>query len=126
MSLLDELYEDFVIIDKTTAPDSYGGVITTWVEGATVKAIASLNTSTGAQIAQALTAINTYTITTQKKIIFRFDDVVKRVSDGKYFRITSDGDDNKTPPSAELNMRQCQAVQWTLPDDEDESGENDG
>jgi hypothetical protein len=38
-----------------------------------------------------------------------------RNSDGKIFRITSDGDDNHTPKSATLDMRQVSAEEWSLP-----------
>lgn len=113
--LLNSQFEDFVIIDKTTQPDGYGGVETVWTEGAIVQAAASWDDSTGAQIAQALTEVKTYTIVTQKNVIFRFGDVVKRVRDGKYFLIKSDADDTQTPNGAPLDMRQCSAVEWTLP-----------
>jgi hypothetical protein len=46
----------------------------------------------------------------------RFSDVVKRVRDGKTFRIKSDGDDRATPQSARLDMRQVTAEEWGLPD----------
>jgi hypothetical protein len=44
-----------------------------------------------------------------------FHDVIMRIADGKIFRITSDGDDNKTPKSATLDMRQVSAEEWSLP-----------
>ena len=69
--LLNSQFEDFVIIDKTTQPDGYGGVETVWTEGAIVQAAASWDDSTGAQIAQALTEVKTYTIVTQKNVICR-------------------------------------------------------
>jgi hypothetical protein len=38
--------------------------------------------------------------------------VFRRESDGKIFRVTSDGDDKKTPPSAGLDMRQVTAEEF--------------
>ena len=38
-----------------------------------------------------------------------YNDIFKRKSDGKIFRVTSDGDDKYTPDSAILNMRQVTA-----------------
>ena len=37
-SLLDQAMEDCHIMDKTTQPDGYGGVVTTYVAGAEIKA----------------------------------------------------------------------------------------
>ena len=42
-------------------------------------------------------------------------DIFKRLEDNKIFRVTSDGDDNKTPAGARLNMRQVTAEEYTLP-----------
>ena len=44
-----------------------------------------------------------------------YHDVFRRSSDNKIFRVTSDGDDRKTPTSAKLDMRQVTAEEWELP-----------
>lgn len=117
MSLLAEAMEPFVLYDKTTTADGYGGYISTWSEGAEFSAAAVLNTSIEAKIAQAQGVTALYTITTIKAMNLQYHDVIKRLSDGKVFRVTSDGDDKKTPNSAGLNMRQVSAEEWTLSDD---------
>jgi hypothetical protein len=61
---------------------------------------------------QGVTAL--YTVTTEKNINLQYHDVFRRASDGKVFRVTSDGDDKKTPASASLNMRQVSAEEWRL------------
>ena len=73
-----------------------------------------LDNSTQAKIAavQGVTAL--YTVTTRKNINLQYHDVFRRESDGKIFRVTSDGDDKKTPASASLNMRQVSAEEWKL------------
>ena len=53
MSLLDEQYEPFNIVDKTTALDGYGAVETIWKMGAEIIAIVQEQSSTEAQIAMA-------------------------------------------------------------------------
>lgn len=115
MSLLDEAMEDFTMIDKTTAPDGYGGTTTVWKDGAPIQATAVLNDSMQARIAEKQGVTALYTITTKKNINLQYHDVLRRESDGKIFRITSDGDDNKTPKSAGLNMRNVSAEEWVLP-----------
>lgn len=115
MSLLDSALEQFVMLDKTTQPDGYGGYIRTWTEGAAFEAAAAFDTSVQARIAEVQGVTSLYTITTRKAMNLQYHDVIKRVSDNKVFRITSDGDDKKTPMCATLNMRQVTAEEWELP-----------
>lgn len=115
MSLLSEAMESFVIMDKQTSADGYGGVKTIWTDGAEIKAACVYNSSVEARVGviQGLTSL--YTIITKKNINLQYHDIVRRLSDGKIFRITSDGDDNKTPASATLNMRNVSAEEYVLP-----------
>lgn len=115
MSLLSEAMEECVILNKSILDDGYGGYDTVWAEGAKSKAAIALDTSTEARIAmkQGVTAL--YTIYTQRALNLQYHDVLKRISDGKIFRITSDGDDVYTPASAGLDMRVVSAEEWTLP-----------
>ena len=46
--------------------------------------------------------------------MLEYHDVLRRVRDGKVFRVTSDGDDKYTPESATLNMRQVTAEEYIL------------
>lgn len=116
MSLLSERMEKCIIMDKTTVPDGYGGVITVWVEGAEFKAAIVLDDSIQARIAEQQGVTALYTITTNKNINLQFHDVFKRSKDGKIFRVTSDGDDKHTPDSATINIRQVSAEEWILND----------
>ena len=55
-----------------------------------------------------------------KNLTLEYHDVLRRVRDGKIFRVTSDGDDSYTPASATLDMRQVTCEEWKLPkNDED-------
>ncbi len=114
MSLLSEAMESCRILDKSTIPDGYGGYRTTWTEGAAFSAAIVLDTSIEARTAEQQGVTALYTITTTKAMNLQYHDVFRRVSDGKVFRVKSDGDDKKTPASAGLNMRQVEAEEWTL------------
>lgn len=114
MSLINKAMETSHIIDKTTAPDGYGGIITTYTEGAEFMAAYSINSSTEARVAAQQGTDNRYTIFTKKSILLRFPDIVKRDRDGKYFRITSDGDDKMTPSTAGLDLRAVEAEEWEI------------
>lgn len=114
MSLLSEFMTPCVMLDKRTTADGYGGYVTGWVEGAPFKAAVVLDTSMQARTAEKQGVTALYTITTEKAMNLQYHDVFKRLSDEKIFRVTSDGDDKKTPNSATLNMRQVSAEEYTL------------
>ena len=114
MSLLDEYMENCIILDKTTTPDGYGGFNIVWKPGAPFKAAIVLDSSIEARVAEKQGVTGLYTVTTSKAINLQYHDVFKRESDGKIFRVTSDGDDKHTPTSATLDMRQVSAEEYTL------------
>lgn len=118
MSLLDEAMEDCRIINKRIIEDGYGGYITEYVDGAKFSAAIVLNSSMQAKIAEQQGVTGLYTVTTEKVLNLQYHDVFRRESDKKIFRVTSDGDDNKTPMSAGLNMRQVSAEEWSLPNEQ--------
>lgn len=114
MSLLENAYEDFTVINKLVVDDGYGGTTDTWKDGAGIKAVAVFDSSMQAKIAQAQGVTSLYTITVKKNILLDYHTVLRRESDKKIFRLTSDSDDKKTPADAALNMRQYSAEEWTL------------
>jgi len=115
MSLLSEAMEKCIMLDKQTVADGYGGYITQYVEGAEFDAAIVLDNSMQARVAQQQGVTGLYTVTTSKALNLQYHDVFKRDRDGKIFRVTSDGDDKRTPASSTLNMRQVSAEEWSLP-----------
>ena len=114
MSLLENAYEDFTVINKVVVDDGYGGTATDWVDGATIKGVMVLDGSTQMKIAQAMGVTSAYTLTVKKNIELDYHTVLRRESDKKIFRLTSNTDDKKTPNEAALNMRQYSAEEWKL------------
>ena len=115
MSLVDNAMEKSYIIDKVTAPDGRGGVTTTYKEGAEIKVAYTFDSSAEARYGEQATTDNRYTLTTRKAVNLQYHDIVKRDRDKKIFRVTSDGDDNYTPGTSSLDMRQVEAEEWSLP-----------
>lgn len=111
MSLLEEAFEEFTIINKAQVDDGYGGIVTTWTDGATVSGAMVYNDSNEMRVAQALGSTSTYTFTCRRSLQFDFHDVLRRNSDGQLFRITTNSDEKKTPGAAGLDMRQYDAEQ---------------
>lgn len=117
MSLLEIAMTDCVMLDKVTQTDGYGGFITTWNEGAPFQCAIVLNNSMQGRVAEQMGVTALYTVTTTKALNLQYHDVFKRLEDGKIFRVTSDGDDLKTPKVAGLNMRNVSAEEWVLPNE---------
>lgn len=114
MSLLEDAFEPCVFCVPAKVPDGYGGWMQTWTDGAGFDAAIVYNNGLQAKIAEAQGVKSLYTVTTQKSLTLEFHDVFRRLRDGLVLRVTSDGTDNKTPPSAGLNMRQVSAEQYVL------------
>ena len=115
MSLLTQAMEDVVLMEKRRESDGEGGFITEWEEGTQFKAAITFDSSMQARVAEKQGVTSLYIVTTKKAAILSYHDVFKRLSDGKIFRVTSDGDDSFTPDSATLNMRQVTAEEFELP-----------
>lgn len=115
MSLLLDTAENFIILDKTTTANSFGGYDAVYVDGATIQASIYVMSAQEILAAQASQSQARYTILTSKAVNLQYHDVLRRESDGKIFRITTDGDDDKTPESAGLNLRKVDAEEWEVP-----------
>lgn len=115
MSLLNEAMTKCRYINRSVVPDGEGGTDTVWTDGAEFLAAFALQTAQETEVAKAQGVVGVYTVSTRKNINLQFRDVFRRLADGKIFRVTSDGDDRKTPASARLDMRSVSAEEWSLP-----------
>ena len=117
--ILDEYKEPFAYMDKTHTRDDEGNPVVIWTQSeATFDAAIRFDDSIQAKRAAAEGVQDLYTIITGREVDLEFNDVIKRIETGTTYRITSSGKDNKTPPSASLNMRKVSAKVWAIPDNE--------
>ena len=114
MSLLQQAMTDVVAMEKTRVSDGEGGFIVDWVDGAMFKAAITFDTSMESRIGEKQGVSSRYTITTSKNAKLEYHDVIRRLNDGKIFRVTSDGDDKQTPDSASFQFLQVTAEEWFL------------
>lgn len=112
--LIDCMMESCVFMVQNKEPDGSGGSNTEWVEGEHLMAAIIRDTSTEARIAEAAGTVDVYTITVSRSIHLKYHDVIKRLSDGKTFRITSDNAEKKTPLCTALDIAQSSAEAWRL------------
>ena len=114
MSLLTEAMEQCVMLNKVVQSDGFGSYYAQWVEGVPFDAAITFDTSIEARSAEVQGVTSVYTVTVDRNMVLEYHDVFKRLSDGKIFRATSDGDDKATPKSTRLNMRQVTAEEYAI------------
>lgn len=112
MSLIESMMEDCCLVEKKRISDGAGGFTTTYTDGAHFEAAITMNASMESQIAQKQGVSSVYTITTKKATVLDYHDIVKRTSDLRYFRVTSDGVDKSSPLTSSLEIRQVSAEKW--------------
>lgn len=114
MSLLTDAMESCTMLDKITSDDGYGGMVQTYVDGASFMAAIVFDMSIEARVADKQGVTSRYTVTTPRGFTLEYHDVFRRNKDNKVFRVTSDGDDKYTPKNATLDMRQVTAEEFTV------------
>lgn len=114
MSLIDAFKAPCVVMDRAEVPDGEGGFTTAWREGAEFEAAIVRDTGLEARIAEKDGLANTYTVTAPADAALEFHCVFKRKSDGQVFRVTSNGDDKRTPSAASFQFEQVGAEEWSL------------
>lgn len=112
--LMNEFTETCVLLEKTRVPDGEGGWATTWYDGMVFTAAITHDSTMTARVAEKEGMRATYTITTEKGYPLEFHDVLRRESDGKTFRVTSDGVEKMTPNRANFQISQVSAEEWEL------------
>ena len=112
--LIDCMMVPCVFMEKTKEPDGSGGNRTAWTVGKQFNAAIIRDSSTEAQIAEAAGTVEAYTVTTPRNVHLKYHAVIKRLTDGKTFRITSDNSEKKTPVCSALDMAISTAEAWRL------------
>ena len=114
MSLLDDFKTPCVFMEKKDAEDGEGGAEAVWSQGAEFVATIVFDTSVEARRAEKESVNSRYTVTADRGTVLAYHDVFKRLSDGKVFRVNSDGDDKVTPERAAFQFVQVTAEEWML------------
>ena len=112
--LIDSMMVPCVFMEKKQTPDGSGGNRSTWEDGEPFKAAIIQDTSTEARIAEAAGTVEMYTVTVSRSVHLKYHAVIKRLSDGKTFRITSDNAEKKAPVCTALDIAQSTAEAWRL------------
>ena len=111
-ALIIDLMESCCIMDKRTSDDALGGTKTIWTEGAPIDAAIIKNSSTEAIVAEKQGVEEIFTIVTLKSVMLDYHDVIKRLSDGELFQVTSRGKDSDAPEMSTVPIRKVTAERW--------------
>ena len=113
--LMDDFKAPCVFMVEGENPDGEGGQNIGWKEDAGFDAAIIHNDTIEAKAAEKQGAVSQYDVYTGD-VCLRYHDVFKRLSDGKVFRVTSNGDDVQTPRRATFQFSKVTAEEYTLPD----------
>ena len=105
------------IWNKAIVDDGYGGYKFQWTAGPTFEASIVPDVSTEARVAASAGVRDTYTVYTDTAMVLYGNVVFERVRDGKVFRVTSDGDEKRSPDGSPLSLRLVKAEEWSFPND---------
>lgn len=114
MRLYEQMMTPCVSMECVRTDDGEGGYKTEWKDGEAFQAAIVRDTSAAAKTAEKEGVTSVYTVTTYKDEQLGFHDVIKRMSDGRIFRVTSDKGDKVSPKVSTLNMSQVSAEKWEL------------
>ena len=121
MNLYEEMMTPCVRMERKESDDGEGGARTEWIAGEQIDAAIVRDTSTAAKVAEKEGVTSVYTITTKRNVLLGFHDVIKRLSDGKIFRVTSDIGDKVSPGMSLIDISQVTAEKWEVTDDKGSS-----
>ena len=86
MSLLSATETQCQLYTRTITEDGYGGYTTAWTPGVTFSANIRFDNSMQARTAEKQGVTALYTVMTSRALNLQYHDVIKRLSDGKFFR----------------------------------------
>lgn len=114
-SLIDNMMQDCVMLEKTRKPDGQGGFVTQWAEGPPFRAAIVKDKTLAARVAEKQGVTDVYTVTTPRGVGLEFHEVFRRLNDGAVFRSTSSHIDSIPPEVATFTFEQVSAERWELP-----------
>lgn len=116
MSVIDNFKTDCTVMTLTSFPDGEGGYTPTWTAGPFVIKIAIvLDNSTEAKIAMKNGVTSIYKLTFDKSLGIKYNDYIKRISDGQIFRVTSIPEEKQTPARMAVQFMRASAERTVLP-----------
>lgn len=106
---IERYFEKFIMQDWTSVELPGGGVGWEWSDGASFLAGIAMLSSSELIIAETNGMNSQFRITSKKLLTLERDDVIKRVRDGKKYRIITNQEDSTTPEISLVQFATCRA-----------------
>lgn len=95
--------------------DDQGGYTTQWRNAGRLRAALTMKRSAQGVSAEKRSVSEVYNVTTPPGAHLMLDDVLRRLSDGATFRVTSNYTDTSPPKCAGFSFERVTAERWDLP-----------
>ena len=112
---IQDFFEPLIYMEKRSVADGMGGFHEQYTDGAEFMGAITTNQTMETRIAEKQGVTALYTIITPLNVPIKYNDVIKRSKDNKYFRITSNPKDMETPKQSTLNFYQMTGEEYHLP-----------
>ncbi len=110
---MEDWAKDFCVMQRKYKDDGAGGFFSEYEEGPGFTVVQRHDQTIQAQIAEKESNASTYTFFIDKNLNLEFHDVIKRLEDGKYFRVTiTDG--KHTPALSSFDLKSIVCEKWEL------------
>lgn len=106
---IEKYFEDFIMLDWKSSEMPGGGISWEWEDGASFKAGFVVLSSAEMVIAEAGGMKSQFRLTSKKLLVLERNDIIRRVKDGKLYRITTNQQDAETPDVALVQFATCRA-----------------
>lgn len=117
MTLIEGMMERATLLSpENSTLDGEGGQNVRYYPKSEFMAAFAMTNPVNAAVAEKAVLQNTFTITTARDNPLKFNDIVRRESDSRCFRVTSDGNDRKVPAGSDIYpFSQVNAEEWKVP-----------
>ncbi len=95
--MLGDYMEDFILLERTDTPDETGGIASVYEESMAFRGGVTAVMASEIDIAQRPARRLTPVLVHEWGVTLRQGDVVRRVSDGRCYRVTGHSSDMRTP-----------------------------
>ena len=112
--LLDDYGRKCVLLEKTNAPDGFGGYETAWKDGIEFQNYQTLESSMEARIAEKQGVTSVYNALVKRDLPIEYHSIFRDETTKQTYRVTSDPSDSQAPKSASFDLKFFTAERWAL------------
>lgn len=113
--MIQDYYSNLTMMDKKSVSDGMGGFGYEYTDGAGFKGLISTVNTMERILAEQQGIKTIYRLTIDKTCPIKYDDIIKRESDKKTFRVASNPEDIQSPAYSQVQIKQTTLEEFTIP-----------